>query len=207
MRMGAMGQGGGMSMMGDRNMGMGMMGGGGGGMGMMEEMSMGMMRQGGMGARQSRGMMDDDEMMGMGAMGKAKSMGMGHMRMSSSLPGFPGASHLYHIGAEGFFLNHDAHITLTADQRKKLGRIKEKALLGGSSCERKVEEAEQELWELTASDTPDAEAIEAKVREIEKLRGEQRLAFIRAVGEAAKQLTEQQRRVLVGAAAASDTKH
>jgi Spy/CpxP family protein refolding chaperone len=72
-------------------------------------------------------------------------------------------------------------------------------------CERKVEEAEQELWELTASDTPDAAAIEAKVREIEKLRGDQRMAFIRAVGEAAKQLTDEQRRALVGVAAASDT--
>ncbi len=190
MRMGAMAQGGGMSRMGDRNMGMGMS------------------SRGGMGAGQSKGMMDDDEMMGMGAMGKAKSMGMGmgHMKMDSTLPGFPGASHLYHIGAEGFFLNHDTHITLTADQREELNRIREKALLGDSSCGRKVEESEQELWGLTASDTPDVEAIGAKVREIETLRGDQRLAFIRAVGEAANQLTEEQRQVLVGAAAASDTR-
>ena len=204
MRMGAMAQGGGMSKMGDG--GMGMMRGGAGGMGMMDEM-MGMMGQGGMGAGPSKGMTDDGDMTGMGAMGKAKSMGMGKMNMGSSLPGFPGASHLYHIGAEGFFLNHDVHITLTADQQQKLGRIKEKALLGGSSCERKVEEAEQELWELTAADVPDAEAVERKVREVEKLRGDQRLAFIRAVGEAAKVLTEQQRQVLVGAAGASEMKH
>jgi Spy/CpxP family protein refolding chaperone len=199
---GAMGQGGGMSAMGNR--GMGMMGGG--GMRMMDGM-MGMMSQGGMAGSQGTGMTDDDEMTGMGAMGKAKGMAMGKMKMSSSLPGFPGASHLYHIGAEGFFLNHDVHITLTADQRSRLAHIKEKALLGSSSCGRKVEEAEQELWELTASDTPDADAVESKVREIEKLRGDQRLQFIRAVGEAAKVLSEEQRQVLVGAAGASHTKH
>ena len=201
--MGPMSQRGGMPAMGDR--GMGMMGGG-GGMGMMDGM-MGMMSQGGMATGQGKGTMDDDEMMGMGAMGKSKSMGTGKMKMSSSLPGFPGASHLYHVGAEGFFLNHDVHITLTADQRTKLGRIKEKALLNSSSCGRKVEEAEQELWELTASDTPDAEAIEAKVREIEKLRGDQRLQFVRAVGEAAKVLSEEQRQVLVGAAGPAHSKH
>ncbi len=202
--MGMMGQGGmggheGMGMMGSGMMGRGMemMGG---------EMGQGMMGQGGMGG-QGMGMMGGDMemmggegMMGMGAMGQARRMGTGHMKMASSLPGFPGISHLYHIGAEGFFLNHVEHITLTADQRKKLNRIKEKALLGGSSCDRKVEEAEQELWELTASDTPDAAAIEAKVREIEKLRGDQRLAFIRAVGDAAKVLTDDQRRALAGTA-------
>ena len=203
--MGAMGQSGGMTAMGgDR--GMGMMGGG-GGMRMMDGM-MGMMGEDGMAAGQGMGMKDDDdEMMGMGSMGKAKGMGMGKMKMGSSLPGFPGASHLYHVGAEGFFLNHDIHITLTDDQRMKLSRIKEKALLTSSSCGRMVEEAEQDLWELTSSDTPDADSIEKKVREIEKLRGDQRLKFIRSVGEAAKVLTTEQRQVLVGAAGGSHSKH
>lgn len=207
MSLGAMGRGSGMVVKGDRSTGMGMMSGGAGGMGMMDDDEMmGKKSPGGMGGRQGKGMMDDDEMMGVGAMGKAKGMGMGKMKMPSSLPGFPGASHLYHIGADGFFLNHDVHITLAADQQKKLNRIKEKALLGDSSCGRKIEEAEQELWELTSSDTPDAEAVEAKVREIEKLRGDHRLAFIRAVGEAAEQLTEEQRQVLVGAGAAPAAK-
>lgn len=194
--------GGGMPMMDDMDM-MGM-----GGTGMMEGMDMGMMGGGGMGMAGGKGggqgmgmgMMDEMDMgmMGMGAMGRARKMT--GMTMGSALPGFPGISHLYHIGAEGFFLNHVEHITLSPDQRKKLNQIKEKALLGGSSCERKVEEAEQELWELTAADAPDAAAIEAKVREIEKLRGDQRLAFIRAVGEAAKVLTDDQRRALAGTA-------
>ena len=223
MGMGMMG--GGMGMMGG---GMGMMGGGmgaGGAAGMkqdmgmdMGEMGMGMKDDdddmgmaGGAGAGMAEakkgsdqgmgaGMADDMDMgmMGKGAMGRAR--GMSGMTMGSALPGFPGISHLYHIGADGFFLNHVEHITLTADQRKRLNQIKQKAALGGSSCARKVEEAEQELWELTASDSPDAAAIEAKVREIEKLRGDQRLAFIRAVGEAAKVLTDDQRQALAGTA-------
>jgi Spy/CpxP family protein refolding chaperone len=193
---GGQGMGGGMGMMDDMDM-MGM-----GGMGMMEGMDMDMMGGGGMGMAGGQGGGEGMGvgMTGMGAMGKAKRVGMGSMGMATSLPGFPGISHLYHIGADGFFLNHVEHITLSADQRKKLNRIKEKALLGGSSCDRKVEEAEQELWELTASDAPDAAAIEAKVREIENHRADQRLAFIRAVGKAAEVLTDDQRGALAGTA-------
>ena len=54
------------------------------------------------------------------------------------------------------------------------------------------------MWQLTAADSPDETKIEAKTREIEKLRGDQRLAFIRAVGEAAKVLTPEQQQVLLG---------
>jgi len=141
--------------------------------------------------------------MGMGAMGKVR--GMGSMQRASVLPGFPGVSHLYHIGATGFFLDHNEHITLSANQQKKLNQIKQKALTGSSSCKRKVEEGEQELWELTASDTPDAAAIEAKVHEVEKLKGNQRLLFIRAVGDAAKVLTDDQRQALAGTATEAST--
>ncbi len=125
--------------------------------------------------------------------------GMGGMQMSSGLPGFPGASHLYHVGATDFFLDHPQHITLTPDQQMALNRIKERALLNQATSDRKIEEAEQELWTLTAADTPDATKLEVKVREIEKLRGDERLAFIRAVGEAAKVLTDEQRAALLGA--------
>ncbi len=45
------------------------------------------------------------------------------------------------------------------------------------------------------------------MKEIEKLRGDQRLAFIRAVGEAAKILTDEQRTALLGQAADKPDKH
>ena len=54
------------------------------------------------------------------------------------------------------------------------------------------------MWQLTAADSPDSNKIEAKAREIEKVRADQRLAFIRAVGEAAKVLTPEQQQVLLG---------
>ena len=117
----------------------------------------------------------------------------------SNLPGFPGASHLYHIGSTGFFLDHPQHITLTATQQTNLNRIKEKMLLERASADRRVEDAEQQLWTLTATDAPDAAKIEAKIREIEKLRGDQRMNYIRAVGEAAKVLTAEQQASLLGA--------
>ena len=163
---------------------------------------------GGMGMKDDMDMDDDMEMEGMccmkmmGSMGASKmpaKKGMGGMKMSSSaLPGFPGMSHLYHIGSTGFFLDHPTHITLTPDQQMTLNRMKEKATLEQSDADRKIAEAEQQMWQLTAADSPDADQIEAKTREVEKIRADQRLAFIRAVGEAAKVLSPEQQQVLLG---------
>ena len=160
-----------------------------GGMGMEEDMDKDMDMEG----------MCCMKMMGsMGASKMATKKGMGGMKMASAMPGFPGMSHLYHVGSTGFFLDHPTHITLTPDQHMTLNRIKEKALLDQAASDRKIEVAEQELWQLTAADSPNEARIEAKTREIEKLRGDQRLAFIRAVGEAAKVLTPEQQQVLLG---------
>ncbi len=182
----------------DQAMGsMGMMGGK--GMGMMDGM-IGGMGMGGMSKGGGMGMMDMDMMGMMGQNPAGENMAMGGMAMPSALPGFPGASHLYHIGAAGFFLNHPQHITLTTEQQTQLNQRKEQSLLAQAQSQRKIDQAEQELWELTSADQPDATKIEAKVREIEKLRGDQRLAFIRSVGEAAKLLTPEQIKSLVGQA-------
>lgn len=198
-------KGAGMSGMGMKGMEMhGMMGGMGGGqkgmpgMGGMTDMDR--MKGGGMGGT---GMMDDDmEMMGMMGMGSMAGMGAKGMKMklASALPGFPGASHVYHIGSTGFFLDHPEHITLATEQQATLNRAKQKALLDKSKAQRKIDEAEQELWELTGADEPDAKQVQAKVQQIERLRGDQRMAFIRSVGEAAKVLTAEQRKILLGQA-------
>ena len=142
--------------------------------------------------------------MGMGSMG----MGMGGMKSMgampdegmaiSALPGFPGASHLYHIGATGFFLDHTDHIVLSTEQVMQMNQARESSSLAQASSQRNIDQAEQELWELTASETPDAILIDAKVREIESLRGDQRIAFIRAIGDAANLLSEGQRKQLAG---------
>ena len=177
----------------------------GGGMGMMDmddkmEMGgMGAMPAGAPAAGMSGGGMGMDKMemagmMGMGAM----SSGAGGAMPQSVLPGFPGASHLYHIGATDFFLDHPQHIALTTEQKAALNKAKEQALLAKSTADRAIQQAEQELWTLTAADQPDAAAIETKIAEIGKLAGAERLAFIRAVGDASKLLTDQQRKILTG---------
>ncbi len=118
--------------------------------------------------------------------------------MPSALPGQPGASHLYHVGATGFFLDHAQQLALTPEQQMKLNRLKEKALLDRATQQRGIDQAEQELYLLTGADQPDLGQIRAKIAEIEKLRAEQRLNFIRAVGEATNVLTHDQHRVLLG---------
>lgn len=167
---------------------------------------------GGMGSgRMGGGMSPDSAMsspgtsdpMGTEMMGRMRGSGMKkdamkRMEPVSSLPGFPGGSHLYHVGASDFFLDHPKHITLSVEQQAALNRIKEKALLDGASAERRIEEAEQELWTLTANEAPDAAKIEAKIRGIEKMRADKRLAFIRAVGDAGKILSTDQRAALLG---------
>ena len=120
-------------------------------------------------------------------------------RSMSSLPGIPGASHAYHIGSTGFFLDQP-QLKLTTQQQTALNRIKERALLERGNAERRIEQAEQELWTLTGADQPDAAKVQAKLQEIEQLRTNQRIGFIRAVGEASKQLTAEQQSALLGTA-------
>lgn len=159
-------------------------------MGEMDNMGAGMpeSQSGGSGGMGMMDRMGGREMMGMGGQGA----------MQSSLPGFPGQSRLYHIGATGFFLDHPEHIALTPEQKQALTQRKERAVMEQDALTRRIEQAEQELWNLTASDQPQAGAIEKKARSIEKMRAEQRIAFIRAVGDAARVLSDHQRHQLTG---------
>lgn len=114
------------------------------------------------------------------------------------LAGFSGSQHLYHVGAAGFFLDSAGVLALSNDQQARLRLIKDKSTVEQAEMQRKIADAEQQMWTLTAADRPDTAKIEAKAREIEKLRTDKRLAFIRAVGEAARVLTDAQRTMLVG---------
>ncbi len=177
----------------------------GGGMGEMNPMA-GMQAGGGMnmpggqasGEMGMMNMMGDMSMMDQMMGGMTAGGGMMNRALQSSLPGFPGASHLYHIGATGFFLDHAQHIGLSTGQQVSLNKIKEQTLLSKSATDRQIEQAEQELAILTSSDQPDLKKIENKIREIAKLGADERIAFIKAVGEAAKLLTDDQRKVLTG---------
>ncbi len=165
-----------------------------------------------MSAPATAGMKMPSKGMNMEKMKMAQMMGMGSMSPDSAgsmspsaLPGFPGASHLYHIGATDFFLDHQEHISLTIEQQAALRQAKEKALMAKSSADRAREQAEQELWVLTASDQPSSKAIGTKIADIGKITADERFAFILAVGEASKILTDQQRQSLTGFAPADPT--
>ena len=117
-------------------------------------------------------------------------------RPLSALPGMPGVPHLYHIGSTGFFLDQP-QLGVSPDQQSTLSRIMERALLERDNANRRIEEAEQELWALTGAGT-DAARVEAKIAEIERARTNQRIEFIRSVGEAIDVLTPEQRNALLG---------
>ncbi len=136
-----------------------------------------------------------------GMMGKMGMSGSAAMTMPSDMPGFPGASHIYHVGATGFFLDYPTLISLTGNQQAALNGIKEKSVGDLAAAQRQIDQAEQELWILTSSGEPDSMKLETKVRDIERLKGNQRIAFIRSVGEAARVLTADQRAALLGTSA------
>lgn len=121
--------------------------------------------------------------------------------MPSELAGFAGVSHVYHVGATDFFLNYSTALKLTTHQQAAINGIKEKSMGDQATAQRRTDQAEQELWMLTSSDRPDSKTLETKVREIERLKGDQRIAFIRSVGEAARVLTDEQRAALLGTSA------
>lgn len=129
----------------------------------------------------------------------------GHNSKAGSNPGTTSASHLYHIGATGFFLDHSQHITLSIEQQQALNQIKEQAALDKASACRSTQDAEQNLWTLTAADQPDSALIEASITEIEKRKSAARLRFINAIGAAAKILTEEQRGMLTRVAPPAST--
>lgn len=198
----------------------------GGGMGMMD-MDKGEMGMPPDGMKMPEGMMMSE--MGMGGMsgapdpasgggttGGASASGSGAMsgmktgaasarsarvpRSMSSLPGVPGASHVYHVGSTGFFLDQP-RLNLTTQQQAGLNRLKERALLEREDAERRIQQAEQELWALTGADQPDAAKVQAKLKEIEQIRTNQRIGFISAVGDAARLLTPEQQGALLGTTA------
>ena len=127
---------------------------------------------------------------------------MGHEDMKTAMPSQPpskesGPPALLHIGAKGFFLDRPQTFTPRADQAKILNDIKERTTMEMMATDKKIQEAEQRLWKLTASDHPDLAEIEAKTHEVEKFRADQRIGFIHAVAEAASLLTDEQKESLL----------
>lgn len=127
---------------------------------------------------------------------------MDHDNMKAALPARSsmeesGPPALLHIGAQGFFIDRPQTFTPRADQAKTLADIKERTAMDMMAAGKKIQEAEQQLWKLTANERPNLVEIEAKTREVEKLRADQRILFIRAVAEATDLLTAEQKENLL----------
>jgi hypothetical protein len=115
---------------------------------------------------------------------------------STSMPLHAGAApHLFHLGASSFFLDHE-ELALTSEQRSTLSGIRERAVLGYATTQRKIDQAEQDLWSLTSAEHPLASRVEAKLAEIARLWTQQRMDYIRTIGDAVAQLTDAQHKVL-----------
>jgi Spy/CpxP family protein refolding chaperone len=136
------------------------------------------------------GGMADDKMGGMSGSGMP-SKGSTTMSKTAEAP------HLLHVGAKNFFLDHAQHIGLTHDQRTSLMKFKSDAVQQKAASQKKIDVAEQELWQLTSADQPDTVDIDKKIQEIAKLRADQQMAFIHAVSAASDVLTPEQRTTAV----------
>jgi len=78
-----------------------------------------------------RSKMNDMRKMGMNMMGRMNEYS--YAFLPSFLPGFPGMSHIYHIGSTDFFLDHSNHISLSKKQKKMLNKIKKQTTLDKST--------------------------------------------------------------------------
>ncbi len=130
--------------------------------------------------------------------GKARLMGQPLASASGGgLPSTPGAPHLYHVGAQSFFLEQASAIGATPEQQAQLSSIKDKAELAYSATQGKIAAAESSLWTLTAAEKPDATKIDAKISEIGRLGAQLRMDYIRAVGGAVAVLNNVQHKAVV----------
>ncbi len=102
----------------------------------------------------------------------------------------------------GVALRHRQELSLTpqqVDTLKKLGMDSRRAAIR-AAADRRV--AQLDLMSLRQAEPVDMGRVEAKVREIERLRADSRLAAIRTDEQAKAQLTPEQREKLKGFAAA-----
>jgi Spy/CpxP family protein refolding chaperone len=74
------------------------------------------------------------------------------------------------------------------------------------ASQKKIDAAEQELWQLTSADQPDSAQIDSKVQEIAKSKADQQVTFIHAVSSASDVLTTEQRAKVVKLMSSTEAK-
>ena len=121
--------------------------------------------------------------------------------IAAGLPSAIGAPHIYHLGADTFFLDQASAIGLTPEQQKKLTSLKESGAVAFATTQRKIDQKEQDLWVISSSEMPDIAKIETKIGEVARLTGQQRMDFIRTIGAAVGVLSDAQRKAVASQAA------
>lgn len=131
-------------------------------------------------------------MMGQRPMSQASSM-----QTTDSLPGYPQAAHLYHLGAADFFLDHTEQLSLSSQQTESLTVIKSGWVAYQEKANVQIADLEQILWQETAQGQPDLENIRKIIADIEALNAQLRLDFITRVGKAVTVLRAEQVALLI----------
>ena len=143
-----------------------------------------------------KGMMCKKMMRSTSMMGQPPMSQVGSMQTTDSLPGYPYAPHLYHLGEVEFFLDHTQDLSLSSQQSAALSAIKNEWMAQHEAITEQISTQEEALWQATAQGQPDIVEIRKKITEIETLNGQLRLTFITRVGEAVHILTHEQVGVL-----------
>lgn len=92
-----------------------------------------------------------------------------------------------------YMLSHREELKLTPEQAKKLEGLRSDFERDARKNQDDLRAAEKGLDDLTRPDSVDLRQAEAKVREIERLRADQRIARIRAVEQGKSILSQEQR--------------
>jgi Spy/CpxP family protein refolding chaperone len=92
-----------------------------------------------------------------------------------------------------YMLSHREELKLTPEQVKKLESLKSDFERDARKNQDDLRAAEKSLEELTRSDSVDLRQAEAKVREVERLRADQRIARIRVIEQGKSILSQEQR--------------
>jgi Heavy-metal resistance len=93
-------------------------------------------------------------------------------------------------------LRHRERLGLTADQIKQLEQLRNDFAKESIRSEANLRIAEMDLTSLLEAQPVDMTRVEAKIRDIERIRGDLRIARIRSIEKGKAQLTAEQRRKL-----------
>jgi len=92
-----------------------------------------------------------------------------------------------------FMLSNQDKLQLSAGQVQTLEKLRNDFRRQSIRLDADLKVAEMDLAQLLDADSPDTGRVESKVREIEKLKGDLRLARLRAIEEGKKVLSTEQR--------------